>query len=100
MCCCYSAIRLGIAVFKTTAQYIQNNMHIFLLPLFSNIVAAIWILVWAGSFIFLYSVGEPKPRDLPFSFVTEIYWTDLTKAAVAYHIFGLFWINAFIIGTT
>jgi hypothetical protein len=24
--CCYDAIKIGIAVFKTTSQYVQNNM--------------------------------------------------------------------------
>lgn len=98
LCCCYSAVRLGIAVFKTTAQYIQANMHIFFLPALANITAAIWFLLWAGSFLFLYSVGDPRPRDPPLNFVTSLTWTDLTKGAVAYHIFGLFWINAFILG--
>ena len=98
LCCCYSAVRLGIAVFKTTAQYIQANMHIFFLPFLANATAAIWFLLWAGSFLFLYSVGDPRPRDPPLNFVTTMSWTDLTKGAVAYHIFGLFWINAFILG--
>jgi hypothetical protein len=27
MCCCWHAIKIGIAVFKTTSQYVQANMH-------------------------------------------------------------------------
>jgi Ca2+-binding EF-hand superfamily protein len=49
-------------------------------------------------FIFVYSVGEAYPREAPYNFLSTVKWTDLTKGAVAYHIFGLFWINAFIIG--
>lgn len=35
--CCYDAIKIGIAVFKTTSQYVQNNMQIFALPFISTL---------------------------------------------------------------
>jgi hypothetical protein len=97
-CCCYASVKLGIAVFKTTAQYVQANMHIFLLPIFGSITLVIWLSLWIVSFAWLYTVGDPKPRDIPLNFLTNIAWTDLTTGVVAYHIFGLFWINSFIMG--
>jgi hypothetical protein len=62
------------------------------------LIAVIWFALWIGTFIFVYSVGEAYPREAPYNFLSTVKWTDLTKGAVAYHIFGLFWINAFIIG--
>jgi hypothetical protein len=97
LCCC-SAIKIGIAVFKTTAKYVADNMHIFFLPMIASIVACIWYLLWVASFVFIYSVGDPEPREAPLSFITNISWTHGTKCVVAYHIFALFWVNAFIMG--
>ena len=96
LCCC-RAIKLGIAVYKTTAQYIQQNLRIFLLPCFSYLVAFIWLLVWVISFVYVASVGDPQPRE-GYEFMTEMQWEDDTRYIVFYQVFLLFWINAFIMG--
>ncbi len=97
LCCCYNAVKLGIAVFKTTAQYVQANMNIFFLPAWSSAVALLWLLLGLGSAVFVFSVGTPMPRP-GYEFITEIKWSDQTRYIFFYHVFGLFWINAFIIG--
>lgn len=97
MCCC-GAIKIGIAVFKTTAKYVADNMHIFGLPVIASIVACTWYVLWVASFLFIYSVGNPRPNEPPLSFMTDVDWTHGTKICIAYHIFALFWINAFILG--
>lgn len=57
----------------------------------------IWIICWFVAVLWVFSVGEPKPREeLPF--VTEIKWDDKTRYIFFYQVFGLFWMNAFIIG--
>jgi hypothetical protein len=97
--CCYNAIKLGIAVFKTTAQFVQANMNIFALPAWSTFMAVLWFALWMGSALFVFSVGEPLPRD-GYPFITEIKWSEATRYLFFYYVFGLFWINAFIIGCT
>ena len=97
VCCCWDAIKIGIAVFKTTSQYVQSNMHIFLLPLLCYIIIAIWSTAWIGGASFIFSTGNPEPRE-DFPFLTEVKWTVVTRYAFFYDVFGLFWINAFIIG--
>ena len=97
--CCYNAVKLGIAVFKTTAQYIQANMNIFLLPMWATIVSVLWFVLWSLGAVFFFSVGEPNPRP-GYEFMTEIKWSDATRWIFFYDVFGLFWINAFIIGCT
>lgn len=59
LCCCWNAIKLGIAVFKATSQYVQENMHIFILPSFMIIIETIWFCFWVFSATFIFSIGTP-----------------------------------------
>lgn len=98
-CCCYNAIQVGIAVFSTTCEYVQANMHIFILPALSSMAQCIFFLIWLSAAVFIFAVGEPEPREM-YPFVTEVKWDDQTKGIGLYYLFGLFWVNAFIIGCT
>lgn len=74
-------------------------MHIFLLPIWGFICAALWLGIWVGGSIFVFSTGTPAPRaSVPF--LTEIMWTDLTRYVFFFQVFMLFWINAFLMGCT
>lgn len=75
LCCCMGAIQLGIAVFKTTAQYIQKNMIIFTLPAAASILSLIWYVIWLSAAIFIFSVGTPEARE-DYPYITEIKWSD------------------------
>ena len=97
LCLC-SKIRLGVAIIKTTARFIQNTWSIFLIPIVFTILLAAFILYWVYTAAYIFSVGEIGPRDYPLSFATEVKWSDQTRYIFIYHLFGLLWINAFIIG--
>jgi hypothetical protein len=60
-------------------------------------VLLIWQCYWIISYVFLYSVGDLKKRNdyTPFAAVE---WSDFTRYVIFYDIFGLFWVNAFLIG--
>jgi hypothetical protein len=60
--CCFGAIKLGIAIFKTTAQYVGANMHIFLLPILSTLCTIIWFACWLVTAVYVFSVGTPEPK--------------------------------------
>ena len=98
VCCFWHAIKIGIAVFKTTAEYVQDNMKIFFLPAVSYIICGVFALTWAVGAIHVFSIGTPVQREDGYPFLTEVKWTDLTRGAFFYDVFGLFWVNAFIIG--
>merc|ERR1712226_1034602 len=101
ICCFRHAIKVGIAVFQTTSQYVQENMKIFALPALSYVVIALWSAGWLWGMLYVFSVGYPEPRpaeDGGMPFLTIMRWDDKTHAAFFYDVFGLFWINAFIIG--
>jgi len=52
---------------------------------------------WTVSALFLYSIGEPEKSEdgKP---VANIKWDDNTRYMFLIHLFGLFWVGAFIIG--
>ena len=54
------------------------------------------MVFWIFSAIWVFSVGEAVKRDgFP---IANIEWNTTTRYVWIYHLFGLFWINAFIIG--
>jgi hypothetical protein len=99
VCCCWNAIRIGIAVYQTTAQYVATNLRIFLLPLGAYLFCAIWLVGWGLSTIYVFSVGEPTPRP-GYEFITEMIWEDNTRYILYYQLLMLFWVNAFIMGVS
>lgn len=96
LCCC-DAIRVGIKVVRTTARYVQNNMSIMLLPLVLSFIQMIWFLIWLLAAVYIASIGTPEPREM-YPFITEVKWSDETRYVLIYHLFGLLWVNAFVIG--
>jgi len=60
--CCVNAIKIGVAVFKTTSKYIQSNLTIFVLPAISSAIILVWLCYWIIAAIFIFSVGTPEPR--------------------------------------
>ena len=97
LCCFFNGIKLGIAVFETTCSYVKANPFIFALPAITTLVSFVWYVIWLIAAIWIFSVGTPQPRD-DFPFITEMMWEKSTRAIFTYHIFGLLWINSFIIG--
>lgn len=57
MCCCYNAIKLGIAIFKTTSMYVQHNLKIFALPGIMFFVEIFWAAFWIFCAVYIFSVG-------------------------------------------
>jgi len=81
---------------QTASDFIRDTYRIFLVPIFFFFVFIIWLVYWITSLIFIWSVGDVKCcRDTPFA---SIEWNDTTRYVFWYNLFGLFWVNAFIIG--
>jgi len=97
VCCCCNSIRLAIAVFEATCDYINTNKLVLVLPFVTCIVSFIWYVIWLSAAIFIFSVGTPESRE-GFEYVTEIKWSDQTRYVMIYYVFAFLWINAFIIG--
>jgi hypothetical protein len=95
LCCC-SRIRLGVAILEATSDFVRNTMSVFFVPLIFFFVIAIWVCWWVISAIYVYSSGTAKRSAV--GFYADIEWNDTTRYVWLYHVFGLFWISAFIIG--
>ena len=78
LCLC-NRIRLGVAIIKTTARFIQNTWSIFFVPIVFTVLLCAFIGYWVVTAAFIFSVGEVGPRDSPFSFLTEVKWSDQTR---------------------
>lgn len=95
MCCC-SRIQLGVAIMEATSEFVRDTTSIFLVPFIFFFIICAWMVFWIFSAIYVFSVGDAVKMDnLP---VANIEWNDTTRYVWIYHLFGLFWINAFIIG--
>lgn len=66
------------------------------MPLISILFIVAWLLVWVVLALYLASVGQiVKNPDIPF--MTMVIWSDQTRYALLYSLFGYLWMNAFII---
>ena len=97
ICCCWNAIRIGVACYTTAADYISRNLRIYLVPVITYLIAGLWLAVWLVSAIYVFSIGTPEPRE-NYEFITEIKWEGNTRNILWFQLFMLFWINAFIMG--
>lgn len=89
-------IRIGIAVMKCTAQFISSTPQVFIVPPLAIIFIVAWMMTWLVFALFLASVGEiTQNPEIPF--MTTVIWTDETRYALLYSLFGYLWMNAFII---
>jgi len=96
LCCC-GKIRLGIAIMKTAANFIRDTYRVFLVPIFFFFCILVWMTYWVCSAVFIWSVGDVKKhQDTPFA---SIHWSKTTRWVFLYDLFGMFWINAFLISS-
>ena len=95
LCCC-SRIRLGIAIMQAASDFTRSTPSIFMVPLIFFFIIGAWIVFWVFSAIWVFSVGDAvKRQGLP---LADVLWDNTTRYVWIYHLFGLFWISAFIIG--
>ena len=92
--CMFRNIKLAIAIIKTAAICVKDNILIMAVPpVFVVLVAIFWVL-WIYGAIYLYSVGEvSKSPDGPYAAVEH---SDFTTRCLWYYLFGGFWFNAFL----
>ena len=97
--CYYNAIKLGVAIFKTTNQYVKSNMSVFLVPGVGSLVISLWGVIWLFAAVYIFSVGTVGPLE-KYPFVSEVKWDSSTRCVFIYHVLALIWINSLIISCT
>ncbi len=87
-------IRLSIALVEFTAEYISNVWSILIVPFFFWLLSGLYYAYWVALSIYLYSSGTISKSS--YSFLPTVVWTSTTRYAWWYHLFALFYVNAFI----
>jgi len=85
---------------KCTAQYIQHNPQVFLVPPIGSVLVIAWLLLYLVMAAYIVSVGEIGQRAGSLSFLTQVTWNQETQYVFLYSLFGYLWMNAFMIGVT
>lgn len=97
MLCLCSRIRLAIAIFQVTSDFMRDTPSIFLVPIIFLIIGVIFLAIWIVSAVFIFTVGEAVQNETAKA-LTNIEWSTTTRYVFLYYLFGLFWVTAFIIG--
>lgn len=96
MLCCCSRIRLAIAILKAAAEFVNSNLRIFLLPVFFVVITIVFFAWWLATGLYVYSVGTVEKGTL--SSLPNIVWSQNTRYVWLYHVFGMLWMIAFLVG--
>lgn len=72
--CCFSRIRLAIAILKTGASYIGSVMTSLFVPLILVIPQAIFLILYVAGFVILYTAkyGDQENLAYPNGYVTVL----------------------------
>lgn len=95
LACCYKRIQLGCSIMEAASDFVASTPQVALIPLVFFFIVAAFVVWWVISAIWVFSVGDPEPGTL---ILANIKWSNTTRYVWIYHLFGLFWISAFIIG--
>ena len=96
LCCCWTRIQLGAAIMEAASDFVRQTPSIFMVPFIFFFVIGGWVCFWVFSAIWIYSCGEAKKmQGIP---LADITWNNTVRYVWIYHLFGLFWVSAFIIG--
>lgn len=87
-------IRLAIALVEVTAEYMSSTWSVYIIPFIFYILSGFFYAYWVSLSIYLYSSGTVSKSSS--SFIPSVTWTSTTRYAWWYHLFALFYINAFI----
>lgn len=95
LACCYRRIQLAISIVDAASDFVGTTPRVFAIPFVFFFFSASFIIWWVISAIWVFSVGEVEYSG---SIIANIKWNTTTRYVWIYHLFGLFWISAFIIG--
>jgi choline transporter-like protein 2/4/5 len=87
-------IRLAIALVEVTAKYLSSTCSVFFVPFIFYILSGLLYAYWVALSVYIYSTGTVKQSTG--SFIPDIEWDSTTRYAWWYHLFALFYINAFL----
>jgi len=94
--CIFDDIQLALSIITTSATFIFSSFSILFIPVIAIVIAVGFIVYWIATVVFLYSIGDIKQYGgTPLG---NVEWDDNTRNLWYYHLFGLFWVLAFLFG--
>ena len=97
MLCLCSRIRLAIAIFQVTSDFMRDTPSLFLIPIIFLIIGLSFLAIWIVSAVWIFTVGEAVQNETAKA-LANVEWSTTTRYVFLYYIFGLLWVAAFIIG--
>jgi hypothetical protein len=92
ICCLWKAIRVSVAILKTTAVIIIRNLKLLLMPFISTIVTMSWLYFAIHNLGYLLSAGDvTQPKRG--SQLKSVTLTQEQKYMAYVHIFAFFWVG-------
>lgn len=91
VCCLWKAIRVSVAILKTTAVIIIRNLKLLIMPLFSTIAIVTWVMFAINNLGYLLSSGtitQPKRG----SQLKRVELSQEQKYMAYVHVFTFFWV--------
>jgi len=95
--CLYNRIRLAIAILKAAADYVRNTLSVFLVPPVICLILVAFYVYWTITSVYLVSAGNVDTGNTV-AITTFSYSTNL-KRVMIYQLFGLLWVNAFVLAS-
>lgn len=97
LCCCWSRIKLGTSIMEAASDYVANTTSVLFVPITFFFICGAWVVFWVISAIYVYSVGDASQSKTN-PILADMKWNNTTRYVWIYHLFGAFWISAFLIG--
>jgi len=95
VCCLLKTLKMAIAILEAAADFVTDTLRIVAVPIISFFWTAIWIVVWTGIAICVYSVGDIKKGTG--GKIKKVDWDATTRYFWYYNFFALLWWLAMII---
>lgn len=87
-------IRLAIGIIKTVTEYLGDTCSVFFVPVIFYVISALYYAYWVALSVYLYSSGTVTKGNS--TFLPKVTWTSTTRYAWWFHLFELFYMNAFL----
>ena len=98
ICCLYKDVRKSIAIIQAAAAFMQTNMHVILVPIYSIVFTVCFLAYYLIGQVYLFCVGTITPVLLEDGTYTRtIEWTDLTEYLNYFFFFGFLWVLALVL---
>jgi hypothetical protein len=93
--CMYDDIQLALAIIEAAAAFIFQTFTIIIFPFYAIALTVAFMIYWIYTVLYIYSIGTISQYGT--TPLASVAWDDSTRYLWYYHLFGLFWVLAFLL---